>query len=354
MRRVTLAQMILTVRQRTEIGFDPTLGNITDEELRGYFNSSIAELRGIIYSKHGADYFKTYYQFPIVSGQDVYSLPWDFRYLQAVDYSQDALGSQWFPMQPYQNAQRNMYSSGIPPALAGTLISRYHVEKSEPATIKFIPQPQIAIQLVRVQYTQDCPFLVAGVQADLFAASTTTGMGLLYQAILSGPGGNILSVTHSAPAGTATTVSVVGNAITVNPKLGETNLGVVAAVLGSSAAQNLLRATSPTGQNDLVVAMSQTFLGTGTNNIGSGSTGITDFDGFNGWEEYPIVDVSIKCRDKQQYDVRSLQMAKQALIDRISFEAENRDAGAPMVVVDTQSMDMGGGYPSGLWNGLGS
>jgi hypothetical protein len=353
LRTQTLAQMILTVRQRTEIGFDPTQGNITDEELRGYFNSSIAELRGILYGKHGADYFKTYFQFPIVSGQDVYALPWDFRYLQGVDYSQDAQGSQWFPMQPYQNAQRNMYSSGIPPALSGTLISRYHVEKSEPiSTIKFIPSPQIAIQLVKVNYTPQCPFLVAGTQADAFIASTTIGCGVLYQAILSGPGGNLLSVAHSAPAGTVTTVTVVGNTITVNPKLGETNLGVVAAVLGTSAAVLLLKA-SPVGPNDAVVTAATTLLGTLGGTIGAGSTGITDFDGFNGWEEYPIVDVSIKCRDKQQYDVRSLQMAKQALIDRINFEAENRDAGAPMVVVDTQGMDLGGGYPAGLWNGYG-
>jgi hypothetical protein len=79
-------------------------------------------------------------------------------------------------------------------------------------------------------------------QATLTVPSTTPGDGVLFTALAAGPGGNNISVTYSAPSGSATTVSVAGTAITVSPKSGETNAGVVAAIQASAGASSLVSA----------------------------------------------------------------------------------------------------------------
>jgi hypothetical protein len=76
-------------------------------------------------------------------------------------------------------------------------------------------------------------------------------------------------------------------------------------------------------------------------------------DGISGWTEYIIVDAAIKCLQKEESDVSILAQQKAALSYRIEAAAENRDAGEPECVGDTQSSDMwwptgnGGGYGSG-------
>lgn len=62
-------------------------------------------------------------------------------------------------------------------------------------------------------------------------------------------------------------------------------------------------------------------------------------DGVSGWDEYIIVDAAIKALQKEESDVSVLLAQKQALIARIEAAGENRDAGAPQKVSDTQSAD---------------
>lgn len=59
-------------------------------------------------------------------------------------------------------------------------------------------------------------------------------------------------------------------------------------------------------------------------------------DGIGGWWEYIVVDAALKAGAKEETDVRVLMARKQALIDRINSEANNRDAGSPAVVGDVQ------------------
>lgn len=74
-------------------------------------------------------------------------------------------------------------------------------------------------------------------------------------------------------------------------------------------------------------------------------------DGVSGWLEYVIVDVAIKMLNKEESDVSVLLASKNALLKRIESAAENRDAGNPQVVSDTQWQDYmfpaGGGTPYG-------
>lgn len=57
-------------------------------------------------------------------------------------------------------------------------------------------------------------------------------------------------------------------------------------------------------------------------------------EGVNGWEEYIIVDAAMKALAKEESDVSVMALRKQALIERLEAEAENRDAGSPATVAD--------------------
>lgn len=76
-------------------------------------------------------------------------------------------------------------------------------------------------------------------------------------------------------------------------------------------------------------------------------------DGVSGWTEYIIVDAATKCMQKEESDVSVLMAQKAALIARIEAAAENRDAGNPQVVSDTQSQNWSGGEGWGSGNGNG-
>lgn len=73
-------------------------------------------------------------------------------------------------------------------------------------------------------------------------------------------------------------------------------------------------------------------------------------DGISGWTEYVIVDAAIKAKDKEESDVQVLMAQKQGLVQRIQSAAQNRDAGSPAKVADTQGLGFGpygGGYGYG-------
>lgn len=74
-------------------------------------------------------------------------------------------------------------------------------------------------------------------------------------------------------------------------------------------------------------------------------------DGISGWTEYIIVDAAIKCLEKEESDTSALEARKAALIARIESAAENRDAGSPATVADTQYDDFR--YPTGSGSGYG-
>lgn len=76
-------------------------------------------------------------------------------------------------------------------------------------------------------------------------------------------------------------------------------------------------------------------------------------DGVSGWTEYIICDAAIKMKQKQEDDVSVVFAQKQALIQRIEAAAENRDAGNPQVVSDSQSQNWFGS-DAGWGNGNGT
>jgi hypothetical protein len=59
--------------------------------------------------------------------------------------------------------------------------------------------------------------------------------------------------------------------------------------------------------------------------------------GFNGWEEYIIVDAAIKMRIKEETDTTQLMQQKIDLIERLKKITDNRDAAFPTRVIDTET-----------------
>ena len=58
------------------------------------------------------------------------------------------------------------------------------------------------------------------------------------------------------------------------------------------------------------------------------------WDGFNGWEEYAVVDSAIKCLEKEESSTVALERRKERLIGRIEGLASAHDDGFPERVTD--------------------
>jgi hypothetical protein len=64
------------------------------------------------------------------------------------------------------------------------------------------------------------------------------------------------------------------------------------------------------------------------------TSGTQTFDGYNGWEEYAVVDAAMKCLEKEESDTSALMARKALLTGRINALAAQRDAGHPERVTD--------------------
>lgn len=82
------------------------------------------------------------------------------------------------------------------------------------------------------------------------------------------------------------------------------------------------------------------------------TAGSDTVDGVSGWTEYIVVDAAMKALVKEESDISALMADKQMLIQRIESAAENRDAGSPPKVTDTQYNDWM--WPTGNGEGSGS
>lgn len=60
------------------------------------------------------------------------------------------------------------------------------------------------------------------------------------------------------------------------------------------------------------------------------------FDGYNGFEEYIVVDAAMKCKDKEESSVQVLKDQKKALLMRVQAMANTRDYSAPDRIQDVR------------------
>lgn len=93
--------------------------------------------------------------------------------------------------------------------------------------------------------------LYNGPYASYFLGSTTSGDGIMFTAATLGSLGTAVSVFCASPNGNTSYCVVNGNAITLLPKTGETNSGLVTVINASSAATALVSVVA-TGGADLI------------------------------------------------------------------------------------------------------
>lgn len=102
-RTVTLLELRTQARQRS----DQVGSNfVSDSELTGYINASIAELYDLLVVNYGEDYFTstTPASISIINGTDMYDLPATFYKLVGVDV---LVGSYWTDIGKYSFKDRN-------------------------------------------------------------------------------------------------------------------------------------------------------------------------------------------------------------------------------------------------------
>ena len=95
-----------------------------------------------------------------------------------------------------------------------------------------------------------------GPYSGYFLPSTTAGSGVQFTAYGVGPLYNAVTIFVTAPSGVTTFVSVAqgGQAITIRPKTGETNTGIVAAVAANAQAALLVTGATVGTASDVVAA----------------------------------------------------------------------------------------------------
>src|SRR4051812_1551341 len=102
----TLLELRTKSRQRSDMENSEF---VSDSELTGYINSSIAELHDILAQAYGTDYFVIPYEFSTTSGEDEYELPEDFYKLHGVDAAVN--GTDFINLKRFNFNERNNNST---------------------------------------------------------------------------------------------------------------------------------------------------------------------------------------------------------------------------------------------------
>lgn len=156
---VTLLQMRTQARQRADL---ENSQYVTDSELTGYINNSVAELYDLLIGSYDADYFIESIEFNSVVGQSDYPLPNGTLYsaakpfykLKGVDAKINT--SNFFSLRPFNFNERNRNEDFAWSTLNGPLV-RYRLVGD---VLKFSPIPD-GIKPIRVWYIPLAPVLSA-------------------------------------------------------------------------------------------------------------------------------------------------------------------------------------------------
>jgi hypothetical protein len=148
---VTLLELKNRARQRSDMESSEF---VSDTELVGYINSSLAELYDLLVAAYGEDYFIDEFDITTASNTAAYDLPDDFYKLKGVDAKINT--SDWFTVRPFNFNERNRNQDVAWGLTAGPNI-RYRLLDAQ---IKFSPVPE-GIYSVKLWYVPLAPILAA-------------------------------------------------------------------------------------------------------------------------------------------------------------------------------------------------
>lgn len=148
---ITLLELRNRVRQRSDM---ETSDFVTDAELNGYINSSIAELHDLLVAAYGSDYFLNSHTFTTSLATNDYALPSDFYKMKGVDLN--IQGNNWFSVRPFNFNERNRNQDLTWGLLLGPSL-RYRIMGGN---LKFNPAPDASYN-GRIWYVPKATTLVA-------------------------------------------------------------------------------------------------------------------------------------------------------------------------------------------------
>ena len=319
----TLLQLREEVRQRADME-ESTF--VTDAEVNRYINEAIAELYEIIVESASQEYYLKTYTFTTEALQDTYLLPADLLAIRGVDA--DIGGSVPLPLRPYNFDDR--HQNRWLPGLWGRFTDiRYRMlgfaiddpDPGPPLTIH--PGPLLSE--------------VSGILADSFQGPNAEEMSQFYV----GQRVGFYDGTTGAFIIELTVVDVRPD-LAIGPPF--TNRVIMSAPLGASGVSNGDNAHAIV-HGEYVPRIRFTPEPTTATSITVWyiphapelSTDTDRWNGFNGWEEYAIVDAAIRCLEKEESDTSALEIRKQRLTQRLRNMAPARDIGMGGTVQDVTS-----------------
>jgi hypothetical protein len=302
----TLAQLTAEVRNEADLNAGPG-GFITDAQIATWLNQGVSGLYGKLVQASEDYFLKTSGPISILVGQTTYQLPWDAWKGRGIDISTDPnFVTDVNTARPFNWKQRNMYNSamGVYSFLGSTNL-RYKFLPGTPLKIKFIPPNAPGNLNCQVWYIPEAPILCA-----------------------------------TLPPGWA-----VSNAQVVNDLVSFTVAGVAQVFAAMTAG------TTGSSSPSFNVPGTTTDGGVTWAYVGPLSIYAVTFDGFSGWEEWPIIDAAIKARDKQETDTAVLGARRAAIEERIAIECRNVDDDEPDFIVDSYYQDGSNGGLGGFGGG---
>ena len=149
---ITLAELRTRARQRADMEESQF---VSDSELNGYINNSIAELHDILVQSYSSDYYISSYSFNTVSQQDSYDLPDDFYKLRGVDAALN--GNDPYTLRPFNFNERNRFRNFGVWSLLGIANIRYRIVGNQ---LTFSPTPD-GVTAITLWYVPVATELVA-------------------------------------------------------------------------------------------------------------------------------------------------------------------------------------------------
>jgi len=306
---ITLGDLITRVRQEADMVNSQF---VTDPEIVTYLSSSYKELYDLLVTAYGEDYEVAQALTITTNGTDfLYPLPDGSLYSGAAAfYKLLGVDLQLSPNNPagyvtiktFPFSERNRFAVPNFASFWGFTNVRYRLQGNN---LWLTPLPAIGA-VFRIWYIPRPTDLIFSVQGVTTDQSTT---------------------------------------MTVNDT---SNLSVGMNVFGEDLADNTTITVVGVGN----VTLSKAALGTGTGTIQAFSY-LTPVDGISGWEEYPVVDTAIKCKDKEESNVEVLAARKAGLRKRVEDTSANRDPGSAAKTADVMT-DMFWNNGNGTGDGYGS
>lgn len=296
----TVRSMINLVREESDM---VNSNFVTDAELAAYISNSYKELYDLLVTAYGEDYHvadplflttnSTDFRYPLPDGI-LYSGAAPFYKLLGLDFQLTPNNPQaYVTLKTFAFSERNRFSVPNFVNFWGFTNLRYRIQGNY---LYLTPLPAGG-QVLRMWYVPRPANLVSYVTCGVTDASTTV----------------TATTTESVQVGSTIFSDYFPAGTTVISKT-DTDFVTSSAALGTSTAVSLT-----------FVNYDQTI------------------DGVSGWEEYIIVDASIKCKDKEESDVTVLVARKAGLMKRVEGVAANRDPGTAARTADVTSSYYGAG-----------